>query len=231
MNAIIKTLFLVGTLNLFSSAVTEKSALLSDKSKVVYNVTDDKKLDGAFVISSAEDKLLLRGVYKDNQRSGNWFCFNPDGTVFMRYNYDLKKVVALDSKAISRAKIDIDSKDKTIQTDASVPVPVCSVQQYISLVGVEFERQIMQENKSAEGLLEADLIASIDKDGKATYSANYDANGITMKKKIRLNDKLFNIEWIPASYKGEKLASTFAVKIAAQLGSDPRKRQRFTWAY
>jgi hypothetical protein len=231
MTSLIKTILITGALSFLVVTNEEKAATLSDKSKIVYHVTDDQKMDGAYTITDTENKLLLRGVYKDNQRSGNWFCFNPDGTVFMRYNYDLKKVVALDSKAISRAKIDIDSKDKTIQTDASVPVPVCSVQQYISLVGVEFERQIMQENKSAEGLLEADLIASIDKDGKATYSANYDANGITMKKKIRLNDKLFNIEWIPASYKGEKLASTFAVKIAAQLGSDPRKRQRFTWAY
>jgi hypothetical protein len=230
MTLFFKTTLISAAFMLFTSS-QEKVATLSDQSKVVYHVTDDKKMDGQFTITSAESKLLLRGSFKDNERAGNWFCFNPDGTVFMRYNYDLKKVVALDSKAISRAKIDIDSKDKTVQSEASVPVPVCSVEQYISLLGVEFERQIMVENKSAEGLLEADLIANIDKDGKATYTASYQSTGLTLKKKIRLNDKVFAIEWIPASYQGEKLASTFTVRMAAQLGSDPLKRQRFTWAY
>lgn len=230
MTSLFKT-FLVAGAVFFASDITEKSSYLSDKSKVTYHVNSEMKLDGSFTISSADEKLLLRGTYKGNERSGNWYCFNPDGTVFMRYNYDLKKLVGLDTKAISRAKIDIDSKDETIKTEASVPVPVCSVEQYISLIGVEFERQIMAENKSAEGSLEADLIASIDKEGKATYSASYQANGITMKKKIKLNEKLFNIEWIPASYKGEKLDSKFSVKMDAKLGSDPLKRQRFTWAY
>ena len=230
MTLFVKSLFVAAAFSLLGTT-EEKVATLSDQSKVLYHLSDDKKLDGAYSISTTEDKLLLRGLYKNNERSGNWFCFNPDGTVFMRYNYDLKKVVALDSKAISRAKIDIQSTDETVKTEASVPVPICSVEQYISLIGVEFERQIMRENKSAEGLLEADLVASIDKDGNATYSANYEAAGIIMKKKIKLNDKLFNIEWIPASYKGEKLGSTFTVRMAAQLGSDPRKRQRFTWAF
>lgn len=230
MTLFIKTTLISATFLLLAST-QEKVATLSDQSKVVYHVSDNKKMDGQFTITSSASKLLLRGSYKDNERSGNWFCFNPDGTVFMRYNYDLKKVVALDDKAISRAMIDIHSTDENVKKEASVPVPICSVEQYISLIGVEFERQIMAENKSAEGALEADLVASINMDGKATYSANYQANGIMMRKKIKLNEKLFNIEWVPASYKGEKLGSTFTVKMAAILGSDPLKRQRFTWAF
>jgi len=231
MNAIVKTLLVAGTIHLFGSASIEKSGVLSDKSKVIYHVTEDKKFDGPFTISTSDNKTLLRGAYKDNQRAGNWFCFNPDGTVFLRYNYDSKKLVSVDTKAISRAKFDIKGASEEVKTGASIPVPVCSVEQYISLVGVEFERQVLSENKSAQGTLEAELVANIDANGKASYSAVYQANNIAITKKLKFNEKLFNIEWIPSSYKGDKLASTFTVKMEVKLGGDPFQRQRFIWTY
>lgn len=231
MTAFFKTLLITGTIGVFAMSAIEKSGFLSDRSKVVYHISDDKTKEGAFTISTSDDKTILRGAYKDNQRSGNWYCFNPDGTVFVRYNYDLKKLVAVDTKAISRAKFDIKGASEEVKTGASIPVPICSIEQYISLLGVEFERMVLAENKTADGMLEADLVASIDANGKASYAAVYLANGIVITKKVKLNEKLFDIEWISANYKGEKLASTFTVKMVAQLGSDPLKRQRFTWAY
>jgi len=231
MNLTFKTLLLTSTLAFFYLSNEEKAGQLSDKSKVVYHLTEDKKLDGPFTISTSDNKPLLRGAYKDNQRTGNWFCFNPDGTVFLRYNYDSKKLVSVDTKAISRAKFDIKGASEEVKTAASIPVPVCSVEQYISLVGVEFERQVLSENKSAQGTLEAELVANIDASGKASYSAVYQANNIEVTKKLKFNEKLFNIEWIPSSYKGEKLASTFTVKMEVKLGGDPFQRQRFIWAY
>jgi len=231
MNAIFKTLIVTTTaLNFFTSA-GEKTAVLSDNSKVVYNVTDDKVLEGAFVISTPEDKMTLRGLYKDNVRSGNWYAFNPDGSIFLRYNYDLKKLIMLDTVAINKASFRITSGGDEAKKMGSVPVPICSIEQYISILGSEFQRKIWAENKSAEGTLSVNLTAYVDANGKARYTGTYMANGVEDSKKLNVDDKLFNIEWLPANYKGENLSGTFTVNMQVNFSSDPTKRQRFIWNY
>jgi hypothetical protein len=205
----------------------EISGTLSDNSKVVYNVSEDKKLDGPFSISR-EDKLVLRGSYKNNERAGNWYCFNPDGTVYMRYNYDQKKLVALDTARIARATVEIPGA-KNEDANASIPIPVCSIDQYVSLLGAEFRRLILLDNKNAEGVIPVELIASIDKNGKAIYSGTYNAEGVSMTKRLKPDAKLFNIEWLPASSRGEKVAALFKVNMTVDLSSNDIGRQRFRW--
>ncbi|MBE9586487.1 hypothetical protein IM792_18710 [Mucilaginibacter sp. JRF] len=231
MNTIFKSLLITSVLSMGALNNVEKTVELSDKSKLVYNVGEDKKLNGAFTISSVENKLLLRGSYKEDQRSGNWYCFNPDGSVFLRYNYDLKKLVSLDTAAIKKVDVVLKTDDKDVKKNAMIPVPICSIEQYVALLGSEFERKIMAENKSAEGTVSADLIASVDENGKATYSAVYMAGGAKAAKKLIINEKVFDIEWIPASYQGKNIASTFTVNMMADFSSDPTKRQRFMWNY
>jgi len=231
MTSLLKIVLMTGALNLFSTVNVEKAGVLSDKSKVIYHLSDDKKMDGPFSISTGESKLFLRGSYKDNKRTGNWYCFNPDGTVFLRYDYDSKKLLALDVKAISRAGFEIKGASEAVKKDASIPVPICSVEQYISLLGTELQRLIFAENKNADGSLDVELTASVDAKGRASYSGTYNANGIPVTKRIKLNEKLFDVEWIPSTYKGEALASTFTVKMQFDLSRDPYARQRFSWNY
>lgn len=231
MNIIFKGLLITSVLSIGAFTSVEKTVELSDRSKLVYNVSDDKKLNGAFIISSADNKLLLRGSYKDDKRSGNWYCFNPDGSVFLRYNYDLKKLVSLDTAAVKRVDVVLKTDDKDVKTNAMIPVPICSIEQYVALLGSEFERKILAENKGADGNISADLIASVDENGKATYSAVYMVGGAKAVKKLIVNEKVFDIEWIPASYQGKNIASTFTVNIMANLSTDPTKRQRFMWNY
>lgn len=228
MYIISKSLLCISLLGLGLLFNKEVTGLLSDNSKVVYNISDDKKLDGAFTISTKEDKLILRGSYKADKRAGNWYCFNPDGTVFMRYNYDLKKLLALDTGRIARAKVEIKGRNDEVQ-NASIPIPVCSIDQYISILGAEFRRLILAENKTAEGTIAVELIANIDRNGKAGYSGVYTVDGTTVTKTLKPNDKLFNIEWLPASYQGEKVAAVFRVNMTCDLSSDGSSKQRFRW--
>jgi hypothetical protein len=230
MNTLLKSLIVSSTIFLFKSDNVEKAGLLSDKSKVVYNLSDNNQLNGVFAIYQ-EDKLFLRGKYKENIRSGDWYCFNPDGSVFLRYNYDLKKLIALDSISISKATVVIKSADKKTRESARIPIPVCSIEQYVSLLGTDFKRNLLRENKEAAGSLSVDLVATIDKVGKAYYVGKYVVDGINTQKKINVNEKLFNIEWIPASYEGKPLTSTFTVNMKFDMSDDPTKRQRFIWNY
>ncbi|RYE13448.1 MAG: hypothetical protein EOP45_21165 [Sphingobacteriaceae bacterium] len=162
---------------------------------------------------------------------GNWYAFNADGTPFLRYNYDLKKLISIDTVAISRAKFDINTTNTEAKKGSNIPVPICSIEQYISLLGSEFKRKIMKEDKTASGILNVDLIANVDANGSARYSALYTIGGIKFNTKLSIGEKMFDIDWLPASYKSEKFAGTFIVSTQADFSTDPTKRQRFIWNY
>jgi hypothetical protein len=227
MYAISKSILVVGLSFLGLLFNKEISGILPDDSKVLYNVSEDRRLNGAFSISK-DDKLLLRGSYKDNKRAGNWYCFNPDGSVYMRYNYDQKKLVALDTARIARAVVEFPGV-KEESPSASIPVPVCSINQYVSLLGAEFRRLILAENKNAEGVIPVELIANIDQNGKATYTGNYIAEGVTMTKHLKPDMKLFNVEWLPATMSGKAVSAAFKVNMTVDLSSNDMGRQRFRW--
>jgi len=230
MNAIFKTL-IVTTALILSVDGTQKTALLSDQSKLTYTITDNKTLNGAYILSTPDDKMSLRGAYKDGVRVGNWYAFNPDGSIFLRYNYDLKKLISIDTVAIGHARFTIAGANEEVKNAATIPVPICSIEQYMSIVGSEFERKIRQENKSVDGSINADLTATVDANGRARYTAFYVIEGVKTSKKIIVNEKMFDLEWIPATYKGEKLAGTFTVNMDVNFRPDLTKRQRFIWNY
>lgn len=226
MYAISKSILVVGLSFLGLLFNKEISGILPDDSKVVYNVSEDRRLNGAFSISK-DDKLLLRGSYKDNKRAGNWYCFNPDGSVYMRYNYDQKKLVAIDTARIARATVEVSGLQNG--TTSSMPVPICAIDQYVSLLGAEFRRLVLAENKNAEGVIPVELTANIDRNGKATYTGSYLADGVSTAKRIKPDVRLFNIEWLPASINGEKVAAVFKVNMTVDLSSNDIGRQRFRW--
>ncbi|AZI24811.1 MAG: hypothetical protein ABWZ79_14840 [Pedobacter agri] len=223
----------IGTLllNQLLFAQEQKTSVLSDQTKVVYAMNDSKKIEGVYSVLKEEDKVFLRGAYKDNVRTGNWYAFNDDGKVFLRYNYDLKKLLFLDTTSINRLKVEIDAKDPEVKEKASIPVPITSIDQYISLLGTELKRMVKTENKNADGTLEADLITKIDKNGRANYQAQYVADGILVTKKLVISEKGFDIDWIPSSYKGVNYAATFSVKARISFTEKPGIKQRFIWVY
>lgn len=213
------------------SAQEAKTTVLSDGTTLNYTLNDSKKLDGLFSVSESAEKVFLRGVYKNGERVGNWYAFNTDGGVFMRYNYDQKKLVYIDTTSVSRLTVEVLAKDQTIREKASIPVPVASVDEYISLLATELKRQILRENKDAEGELTADLVAYVDKNGVANYEGIYKAAGIPVTKRLILTEKYFDLDWIPASYDGKNYASTFKVKAKIDFSEKESGKKRFTWAY
>lgn len=215
----------------FSFAQQQKNATLSDHTKLVYSLNNAKQLNGIYAVQKDSNEVLLRGMYKDNARTGNWYAFNNNGAVFMRYNYDLKKLLFLDTTSINRLKVEILTADPEIKEKASIPVPISSIDQYISLLGSELKRMVLTENKNADGILVADLISNIDKNGKVKYEAKYDADGISVIKRLIINEKDFKIDWIPSTYNGVTYASQFSVKAKIDFAEKPGLKQRFIWMY
>ncbi|KQM65233.1 hypothetical protein ASE74_10220 [Pedobacter sp. Leaf216] len=229
---LLSLILLFSLINQVSFAQNEqKTSVLSDQTKVVYAMNDAKKLEGVYSVVKDNDQVFLRGVYKDNARSGNWYAFNDNGNVFLRYNYDLKKLLYLDTVSINRLKVEVKTDDPEIKEKASIPVPISSIDQYISLLGTELKRMILKENKSADGSLDVDLITNIDKNGKANYMAAYVVDGIPVTKRLIIAEKAFDIDWIPSTYRGTNYASVFSVRAKIDFAQKPGIKQRFIWVY
>ncbi|TDG37540.1 hypothetical protein EZJ43_00125 [Pedobacter changchengzhani] len=213
-------------------AQTQKTGNLSDDSKVVYNLNEAKKLNGAYIITrSGDEKITLRGSYKDGNRIGNWYAFNDDGNLFLRYNYDQKKLLFLDTMSINRLSVEVITKNQDNKEKATIPVPIVSIDEYISLLGTEARRLILAENKNAEGILDVDLNSKIDAKGNVSYEVAYKADGIPVKKRLIISEKNFDIDWIPANYKGETYPSVFSVKAKINFSERASGEKRFTWMF
>lgn len=206
-----------------------KQGTLSDGSKVSYILDDNKALNGAYSITSPEDKVWLRGSYKDNLRVGNWYCFNSDGSMVLRYSYDLKKVIAIDDKMLAKISFSINDKDESIKEKATVPVPICSIEQYVSLFNEQIYSIITKEQKNLPKELPVDIIASINSKGAVTYKLGYMINGLTYTSKLVVIEKMYDLQWAPAMYEGKIVPSD--VVISSKLVLDGNKLQRFIWNY
>ncbi|RZL55129.1 MAG: hypothetical protein EOO93_19490, partial [Pedobacter sp.] len=184
-----------------------KKAILNDGSKVDYTIDENKLLNGAYSVSSTDNKVWLRGSYKDNKRVGNWYCFNSDGAVALRYNYDLKKVIAIDDKMAAKIKFVLNDKDQNVVEKATVPVPICSIDQYLSLFNEQIYSIIGREQKNRPKEIPVDIVANIDSKGSVSYKLAYSLNGYNYSTKLIIKEKMYELDWSPSTYDGKIISA------------------------
>lgn len=218
-------MFLGGVFGLIES----KSVVLSDGSKVSYNLDENKVLNGAYVVTASDNKVWLRGSYKDNKRVSNWYCFNSDGSLMLRYNYDLKKVISIDDKMAAKIKFKLDEKDQNIIEKATVPVPISSIDQYVSLFNEQIHTILTKEQKNLPKEVPVEIIANIDSKGAVSYKLGYTMNGLNYATKLILKEKMYNLDWAPSMYEGKIIPAE--VTISSKYVNDGSARQRFIWNY
>lgn len=206
-----------------------KKIVLSDGSKVDYNIDEKNMLNGAYSISNTDNKLWLRGSYKENQRVGNWYCFNSDGALMLRYNYDLKKIISIDDKFLSKIKFVLDSQNPSVLEKATVPVPICSIDQYLSLFNDQIQNVIGREKKDLPKELPVDIIAKIDSKGSVSYKLAYTLSGYTYSSKLVIKEKMYDLEWAPSIFEGKIVPAE--VIISSIIVSNGSGMQRFKWNY
>ena len=224
------------TTSLFAGLATmlilgvEKTGKLVDQSKVTYHLTEEKKLDGAFLIEDAANVTRLRGTYKGDKRSGDWYCFDATGKLVLRYNYTASKLLSVDQNSIAGLDIKVIDKDQTVATNARIPVPICSVDQFKKLLEAELKDQIPAKERAGKAKVSADFLAMVNAKGEAKYVATYAINGIEYKANLSFNDKVFNMEWLPAEYEGKTYKSE--VRFSSTFEIDPNTfNRRFIWNY
>ncbi|MBB5396778.1 hypothetical protein [Mucilaginibacter sp. AK015] len=214
-----------------SAQTAEKKAKITNASEVVYNVnTTNNHKEGVYAIQNLNNNgLWLQGVYKDDQRAGNWNFFNKDFKLFMRYNYDQKKLAFLDEHALDNVIVTILSDEDKVRKDASVPLPLCSVDYYLQLMA----NNIYAVRDAKYKDMDAEVTARIGTDGKATYTVIYSVNGKKAdKQKVTLPDDKFAVEWIPSMYNDKPVESEFTAYLKIQ-GDEPAvdHMRRTSWNY
>jgi len=228
MKIFIASSLLIG-LTLITLNSIEKTGKLIDKSQVTYNLTEDKVLDGAYTIQDAANVTRLRGSYAKDKRTGNWYCFNSKGKLVLRYNYDLKKLVHFEDEELNGVEITVLDKDTDVVKNASIPLPICSIEQFKTLIVSELKDEISLKNKDVGADVEAEITALVKADGKVLYNVKYALKGLSYTTMVFPKDKLFSIQWLPATYKDKAYKSEFKFSSTFKLEASDHKR--FIWNY
>lgn len=208
---------------------TDKTEKLKDNSIVKYHLDDKGKKNGPISITDPKGTILLSGSFKNSVRTNDWYCFDKDGTVILRYNYTLKKLISLSDKQIVGLKFRTIDKDEEVIKEAQVPVPICGVEQFKALFIAEFYNQIPPKQKATKANLKGEVTAMINEKGSVKYFVKYVLEGYEYKTNVDPDTKAFAIEWIPSTYKDKSYKSEVTFDI--DLSIEPSTERRFIWNY
>jgi len=207
--------------------IREKSVNLSDGSKLTYQLLNGS-LNGLYSTKKG-DVTLLRGSYVGNERVGNWYFFNPDNTLFMRYNYDQRKLLYVNNEMLALATIKVNSGDNEVDQKASLPIPIISMAQYFTLIPDEAKKVIPTEDQITDSSLPIEILARINGNGEATYTVTYKKKGKDVVKNFELNIDSFKLDWIPAAYASRTFPSEFSIKTELVFLKNKDEIKRFNW--
>lgn len=230
MKAIAFPLIITGALiGTFFAEITQKTKVLADDSRLTYNVSEKNKLEGAYFIENTNRDIWIRGTYKDNQRVGNWYAFNNDKTISLRYNYDLKKILFLDTIALKRAEITI--TDEKAAGNGSIVLPICSIDQYLSILKEAAKSSFPKEQIIYNKQIPIEIIATVKSSNDVIYTVSYKVNEKMYAFDINNKNIDFDIEWIPSTYNGKNLEAEFSVKSSLLFSDNGNENRRFKWNY
>lgn len=213
----------------FAQKASKKNVNLPDDSKFVYSVVDNS-YSGIYEAKNKNGDVITRGKYLNDQRVGNWFFLNGDNTLYLRYDYDNKKILFVDGKSIAFATIKINTEKDEDKKLASVPLPLISIEQYASLLTTLVKDKIPSEVKKAHKALKVDIVAEIDVNGKAAYLAQYVVEDKVKTQRFDLLGQNYVIDWIPASLNNKKLSSQFSFNTEFSFPKDEvGQMKRIKW--
>lgn len=207
--------------------IREKSVDLKDGSKLTYQILNGS-MNGLYAIKK-DGVTLLRGNYVNDKRVGNWYFFNPDNSLYMRYNYDQHKLLFVDDKVLTVANIKVLSDEPDVKEKASIPLPIASLSQYYSLLLNAAKKVIPADLQVPGNQIKAVLVSNVDPNGAAIYSVNFSQKGESQSVLVQLDQPEFPIEWIPAMFNGKGYPSEFAIETTLSYEKNQDEIKRFYW--
>ncbi len=207
--------------------IQEKKLSLPDGSKLTYQILNNR-FNGLYSIDK-DGVNLLRGNYVNEKRVGNWYFFNKDKSLYMRYNYDEKKLLFVDDKTLALANVSVNSGNEEINQKASLSLPIFSLEQYFLLASIAARDAILHEHRNTIDKESVYVTAHINADGIVEYTVDYVAKKKSYSIGFKISNDIFNIEWIPASYNGTNYPSEFKIKIKLPSQNEHGDHKRVDW--
>ncbi|OAQ39069.1 hypothetical protein A5893_10360 [Pedobacter psychrophilus] len=199
-----------------------KKEYISDNYSLYYSIDESKVLNGNYYVNDAKNALVLKGNYSNGLRNGLWLLFNNDGSLKMSFNSSSNKLIFLIPNFFSNIGYSF-SEEK--MKDFRLALPLFSFDLLFDL---------LSQNKAFKSLdresaKELSLVASINENGKATFTINKNDNILIDNLEIE-NNKFFDLDWIPAfnSNRNTSIRLIFPLNITPDSDAE---RQRFRWNY
>ncbi|MCX2573673.1 hypothetical protein [Pedobacter sandarakinus] len=222
--------FAITTLALSSFFVlAQKTEKLSNDCVVTYNVDESGKKEGSYLVNDRANNTVLRGSYKGGLRSGDWYAFDREGKVLLRYNYSLKKLVTLSDKQVGDFSYKILDKNEDISKNARIPVAICSADLLKSYVASQLVNQMPIKLKANKAAVSGSVLVMLDANGSPKYVVEYGIEGVGYKATVDLDSKAFQIDWIPATLADKTFKSE--VRFDINFNIDPSQQRRFIWNF
>jgi len=207
----------------------ERKKVLFEDTELIYTVTDKNERNGpVFIKDSKKGKTYLKGLNAQDKPSGKWYFYNEDGTLESHYNFDLKKLLYIDSAYLKKIEVAILDKDPEIVQNASIPTLLYPSHLFLKLIANDV--QIPNTDFAGKNQLPIKLTVIIQANGDTEYYIEYAVGNLFTKKKVVLTTKFLDTIWIPSHYKNINIKSSFTINTS--INSDYKAGHRkFTWTY
>jgi hypothetical protein len=206
----------------------ERKKVLFEDTELTYTVTEKNEKNGpVFIKDSKKGKTYLKGLNAQDKPSGKWYFYNEDGSLESHYNFDLNKLLYIDTAYLKKIEVKIMDKNPDIVQNASIPILLYP--SHLFLKQISNDVQIPEEDYNGQSNLAVKLKAIIQVNGGVEYSVEYLVERRTVERKIILsNTDLKNI-WLPATYKGNHIKSSFSINTSVSSDKTKSNHSKFYW--
>jgi hypothetical protein len=233
-----KKIFLLILLPLFTLCLTANGQILKQHKQVLLDgsvlryTSQYGLISGLFKVNQAQEKEdLIRGNYVEGKQKGNWYFFNFDNSLFLRYNYDSRKVLFIDTKKLAMFKLNVLSEDENIRKGASVPIPLWSLDSFY-VIATESAKEVINGNDRRQLLnKQFDIKVQIDANGKPKYFVMYSIGAKKTEREFLVNMGYAALDWLPSSFKDVTYPSevVFSTKFISLESVEDEGHRRFNW--